>query len=129
MRARPDWTHTYKHGVILVDLKTCDDASNAGFARQIARMGYAFQAAWYIDVYEAATDIRVLAFLFAPVETEYPHACNVIQVDPADIDRAREINRELLTRFAQCQRSGHWPGYGDGVEQVSLPPWTWANRQ
>lgn len=122
-RCRPDWVHSTPHGVILVDCKTVGDASATEFARQIARKNYHCQDPWYWDGYEQASGIEVLGFVFVGVETAYPYACSVVMIDSAARDKGRQINRELLDRFAECQRTDRWPGYSDGVEVVELPRW------
>lgn len=76
-RCRPDWAHpTGDRGVILVDVKTCGDASPREFGRQVARKGYHRQAAFYSDGYEIASGKRVLGFVFVAVESTWPFAAS-----------------------------------------------------
>lgn len=126
-RCRPDWTHTVNpDGVILLDGKTCGDASPSEFARQIGRMGYHRQAAFYTDGYEAATGKTVLAFIFGAVEDKWPFASSAVMLDDESLERGRAENAELLERYAACRRANDWPGYGAGVELVTLPRWLTA---
>ena len=122
-RCRPDWVHPLETGgVILVDVKTCGAADPREFSRQIARMGYHRQAAWYSDGYEMASGAPVLAFIFAAVEMTWPYACSAVMLDDASLEKGRAENRALLDRFATCRRADTWPGYA-GVQLVSLPRW------
>ena len=123
-RCRPDWVHPVgDKGVILVDAKTCSDASPGDFARQIARKGYHRQAAWYSDGYSIASGLPVLGFVFVAIETTYPYAASAVMLDDDGLQKGRSDNRELLNRFALCSQSDTWPGYGDSVEQIALPRW------
>ena len=126
-KCRPDWVSPAGDGVVLVDGKTAQDASPEGFSRAVWNMGYWLQAAWYIDGFEAATGLRVLGFVFAVVESTWPHAAAAYMLDDDDLDAARRENRRLLNLYAECKRSGVWPGYSTDVSLIQLP--FWAQRQ
>lgn len=126
-KCRPDWTSPAGDGVILVDGKTCQDASQEGFGRAIWNMEYHLQAAWYSDGFEAATGQRVHGFVFAAVEPTWPHAAAAYMLGDDVLDHARRENRRLLNLYADCKRTGRWPGYGAGISLISLP--AWAQRQ
>lgn len=120
-RCRPDWVHPLEDGrVILADVKTYASASAAEFARQVDRMAYHRQAAWYSRGYEIASGIDVAAFIFIAIEDKWPFAARPFMLDDESLQCGRDENRALLGRFAQCQRTDTWPGYGDGVELISL---------
>lgn len=123
-KCRPDWVSPAgDDGVILVDGKTCQDASPEGFSKTVANFDYHLQAAWYSDGYELATGKRVHGFVFAAVESAWPHLAAAYMLDDEVMSRARAKNRELLDLYAQCRRSGEWPGYGRDVQVISLPAW------
>lgn len=126
-KCRPDWTSPAGDGVILVDGKTAQDASPEGFGRAIWNMGYHLQAAWYSDGFEAATGLRVHGFVFAAVESAWPHAAAAYMLGDDVMQAARRENRRLLNRYAECKRTGIWPGYGSAVQLINLP--AWASRQ
>lgn len=126
-KCRPDWTSPAGDGVILVDGKTCPDASPEGFARTAWNMGYLHAAAWYSDGYESATGLRVLGYVFATVEHDWPHVAAPYMVPEDVLDLARAENRRMLNLYAECKRTGTWPGYSAGVSLIQLP--VWAQRQ
>lgn len=126
-KCRPDWTSPAGDGVILVDGKTCPDASPAGFARTAWNMGYIHTATWYTDGFSAATGLRVHGYVFAAVEHDWPHLAKGWMVPDDVLDQARRENRRLLNLYAECKRSGRWPGYAPGIELITLP--AWAQRQ
>lgn len=122
-KCRPDWVSPAGEGVILLDVKTCQDASPAGFPRTIANFGYHRQAAWYSRGFEKASGLEVLGFVFACVEADYPHAAAAYMLDDASLDKADEENRRLLAAYAACKASGEWPGYPSAIQPLSLPAW------
>lgn len=120
-RCRPDWVHPcINGGVILIDVKTCGDASPDEFARQIYRKNYAKQAAFYSDGYEKASGKPVMAFIFAAVEATYPYAAAACMLGEESLDQGRRDYQSDLEVYARCLREDEWPGYS-GVTTVSLP--------
>lgn len=126
-KCRPDWASPAGDGVILVDGKTTQDASPEGFGRAIWNMGYHLQAAWYSDGYERASGKKVHGFVFAAVESAWPHVAAPYMLGDDVLDAARRENRRLSDLYAECRRSGQWPGYAAGVNLINLP--VWAQRQ
>lgn len=123
-RCRPDWVHDAGPArTIQVDVKTYSNASPFEFARQIARMRYHVQAAYYTDGYAQAADVDVMAFIFLAVETEYPYAASAVMLDDAALEQGRAEYRSNLDTYAACLKSGEWPGYPTGIQPVSLPVW------
>ena len=43
------------------------------------------------------------------------------------LDAARRENRRLMDTYAECKRTGVWPGYPAGINLINLP--AWAQRQ
>lgn len=122
-KARADWVHRTSRGVVLLDLKTTDDASPQAFGRSVARYGYHTQAAWYSDGWTHATGETVLGFVFAAVESSWPHAAAPYLIDDAGMEKAREQIAQLLDLHADCTAAGRWPGIADEIQTLSLPAW------
>lgn len=122
-RCRPDWTHTFGAGVVLMDVKTYSDASPAEFARQVARKSYHRQAAFYSDGYALASGQAVHAFVFLAVETEWPYAVSATMLDDEAVEKGRELYRDNLATYAECLKTGVWPGYSNAIDTISLPAW------
>src|SRR5690554_2808 len=109
---------------IAVDLKSCQDARPEEFSKSIYNYGYDLQAALYADAFEWATGKPIGAFEFAVVEKDMPHGHKLYLPDETMIQEGRRRYREALNLFAECERSGDWPGITcDGPELISLPSW------
>jgi len=128
-RCRPDClnrlfgTATAPASMVL-DVKSTKDASSLAVVENtIARYGYHHQADWYSRGVEQITGAPVAGFIFAFVESTYPFACRVVELDPQTRDIARQDNDDALALYAYCEREASWPGYSPVCEMVSLPRW------
>jgi hypothetical protein len=109
-------------GVTITDLKTTTCADARDFARAAASMAYHVQAAFYSDGWRACTGTD-LPFTFIVSESVAPHAVAVYRLDDAAIDSGRARYKSALQMFAECTRSGVWPGYADHLQTLELPRW------
>lgn len=120
-RCRPDF---YREDIgVIVDLKTTEDASQAGFTKSVANFRYAVQAAMYADGVETSTGVPVKAFAFIAVEKQPPYAVQCFQLDFQAMEAGRVTYQNLLLDLADCKISGKFPAYSDKVETISLPNW------
>lgn len=141
-RVRPDF---WRFDGIVGDLKTTEDASQEEFARSIAKWGYDVQHPYYLDTLnlaleQAAKDTgagaaefdartsrhptSAKAFVFVVVEKKFPHAVQAYVLDDESVAVGRAKYRKSLDTYAECVRTGIWPGYSDGsVQVISLPQW------
>lgn len=117
-RGRIDWDHPRA----IVDLKTTVNAAPAKFSRALVDYGYALQAAWYSDGYEAVTGTRK-PFVHVVVEKEPPHLVAVYQIDHDALVYGADKAAQARRIFAECESSGEWPAYSNEIELVSLPAW------
>lgn len=118
-KAKPD---AVVDGIIL-DLKTCVDASPAGFARSVAQFSYHMQAAFYIDGYAATHKSGARDFIFIAVESAAPHAVGLYRLDDAALAAGRREMRRAAELYRDCMQTGNWPGYAWDVTTLSLPAW------
>lgn len=127
-RCRPDW---WRLDGILVDVKTTEDASPAGFSKSIEKFRYHVQAAMYVDGARAALEASGNPWglaaphemVFVAIEKKPPHAVAVYRLDAEAIEIGRREMRRDLATYAQCLATGVWPAYGDSLMRISLPEW------
>lgn len=120
-KCRPDWM--INHGQILVDLKTTEDASPAGFQRSLASWRYHVQAAWYMRGVRMGIAADPEQFIFICVEKKPPYAVAVYASTPLVITAGARIADRDLQRLAECRATGSWPSYSDQIETIDLPKW------
>ena len=127
VKCKPDF-YNPKLGLI-IDLKTTDDASPAGFAKSIANYNYHVQCAFYSDILRNLGE-KVSKFLFIAVEKKEPYEVAFYELDTEAIEKGRERYKSLLSLWRHCVDKGEFFGYGefDGenykpVRTLSLPVW------
>ena len=128
-KCRADCLNESLSSPVIVDLKSCDDASTEVFMRHAITYGYDFQAAMYSDGIERNIQ-RAPLFVFIAVEKKPPYAVNILQADDMFILRGRKIYRELLDTYHECKESGNWYGYlgkNNQINCLTLP--AWASRE
>ena len=115
-KTRPDWHSEDRR--IVVDVKTCRDASRVEFAKAIANLDYHVQAAWNQDALGAQQ------FITIAVENTRPYAVAVYPASGGMIAAGQRRIEAAMTLLAECHASGRWPGYGDLVQEpIELPGW------
>jgi hypothetical protein len=124
-RARPDWL-SIGHDLIL-DYKTTDDANPDAFIRQIARMGYDTQAAFYTRGLQAVGSSAT--FVFLAQEIEPPYACSLIALSNAYLEIARAKVDKAIRTWRYCVGQNHWPAYTDRILYAEPPAWAMAEYE
>lgn len=105
-----------------VDLKTCVDASPAGFAKAVANFGYDIQASMTLDIC-ALLGLGIEHVIFIAVEKEPPYAVGVYELDHRALEVGRNKYRRLLNKYLLCVSEDRWPAYSPNVEYLALPVW------
>ena len=120
MRGRIDRIIKDGDQTILIDVKTTQDADPALFGRTAAKFGYDLQRAWYKHIWEALTGDTV-RFLHVLVGLDEPTTLSVVELDD-DFDwTGTELMNRALERYAECTRTGIWPGYPTAITEVGPP--------
>ena len=107
-------------GPILADLKTCRDASPAGFERHAWDMGYHIQAAWYLIGWDnCGADVRT-EFQFIAYERGVG-LVKVHRVSKSLLEVGISQAIAAFDRFRESSISGEWAGYESGVGTLEVP--------
>ena len=118
LKGRMDILATDTEGnTVIADVKTTQEASPAGFPREMAKWGYDQQAAFYTDLMGASF------FMFLAVEKEAPYAVGLYNLDAESIQIGREKNERNLAKLKLCQDLNDWPAYPQEITTISLPRW------
>ena len=114
-KCRPDWLSA--DGETIVDLKTCQDASAASFAKSVAQWSYQVQAAHYL------CGTLAKRFIFVAVEKSAPFATACYELDAQAMVHGSVLRHNALQRIQDCRAINEWPGYTDGIQTLQLPGW------
>jgi hypothetical protein len=126
-RIRPDYAvppcSMFPHGLI-VDGKSNADSSPVEFAKNAWNSEMYFQAAFYSDGFQQhfGTD-QPPVFAWLSQERDAPYATAYYSAPSDFVEYGRRRYRPLLALFAECLRTGQWPGYATTVQDLDLPAW------
>ncbi len=109
------------------DLKTTKNASPLPWARWARFAGYDVQAAWNLDLFNAATGRGIDIFEFVLSESEFPYQTGrrvCIQANSGDPEMdegsalvsGRRQYRKMMADYCKCLKSDFWPGFDDTDE-------------
>jgi hypothetical protein len=123
-RARFDYLHDgLGYGL---DLKSCRDGSDEGFARAVTSLEYDISAAHYISGAHAL-ERPLRSYIFLAQETEPPYVATPTILGDSFADAAFPDWRRAMNRLAGAVRSGRFPGYirnrPDGFRVLEAPPY------
>ena len=117
-RCRPDYLPP---SFVVPDYKTCEAADEESRRKAIFNYGYYQQAAWYLDGVKAVGIHKRPAFALVFQEKTPPYLVVVSQVEDIAIEWGRIRNRKAKAIFAECLKTGRWPGYAEEVVRDGLP--------
>jgi len=125
-KARIDRLLTAIEGYIVVDVKTGSEMTDHAFINNVARLGYAHQAAWYTRAVEAVTDTDVVGYSVIACEQTYPYAVRSFYFGEAVLAQANAHIDQLLAQYRYCRDMDEWPGYPTTRTIEALPAWAFA---
>lgn len=152
-RCRPD---LYRRDLgVIVDLKSTISAHPDAFAKSVINYGYHAQEAFYTDGWNALLNAKrkpdrkvkaktdedvdqelkgyapggVQGFVFLAWEKKSPYAFGVYELPPSIVEEGRAIMRRSLSKYAECRKANRWPGYSEGVQELSFKRWNYRLTQ
>lgn len=124
-RCRLDWWSADR--LTVVDYKATQGSANATtFERQVARMQYDLQDAFYLTLLEDEYPHLAgrIQFVFVVQEAKSPpFELALYQITEADREVARRKVAEGMRIWEKCLEEGRWAGYPKHIQRVSLPIW------
>jgi len=123
IKCRPDSYWDAKG--VLYDIKTCQDASPRGVAKDVGPSGYnyAIQAAFYLHVMDCAGH-KADQFVFVNVEKAAPYAVSTNILSPEYLAWGKQKMHETLHQIAEANQTQKWDtGWSATTNVVVLPRW------
>jgi hypothetical protein len=113
-RCRPDVLVVRPDFALAIDIKSTADVTPEEFKRRIEGNGYLLQDSHYSEGIRRTFKVEP-RFLFAAVETEWPHACAIYEIRQDDRATGWATRRETMRQIATCVETGDW---SDSWEQT-----------
>lgn len=129
-RARMDWLPTPTKGkrLIVADLKSARSVAPRELQKSIHEYGLHQQDDFYRrGCRELGIGDDNTSFVFVFVAKTPPYLVTVVELDHEARRIGKERNDRALAIYARCRETGYWPGFSEGIETLSLPPY--AERQ
>lgn len=115
----------YSPGLVW-DLKTTKDASPEWFERTLFAGGYHLQGAFYLRG-AAACQLRSTEYRMVAVEKDPPYQVAVYRLTDDVLQGASLEMDKALKAWAECLKTGIYPGYQAGVVDIGIPAWGWRS--
>ncbi len=125
-KCRPDFI-TDAHDIV-VDFKTCQDATEAAFVRAAERYHYHVSAAMTVDGIAAHTG-RIPRYIFLAIEPKAPYLTAAYEATEEDIRKGRSILRRALRTLQVCEQNCKWPGLSEEIKPLDVGRWRRANDE
>jgi hypothetical protein len=107
---------------LLVDLKT---TARIGGLREmtntIISRGYHWQAALYLDLWNAASGEKRNRFVICFIEVTAPHESAWVEISPALIEAGRAGYMNAIAKWQSCVAIDVWPRQHEGITIIEKP--------
>ncbi len=120
LKTRPDG-FIASAGVVL-DIKTCQDASPRGFERAVRNFRYCMQQAFYRYCLEIE-GIPTSNFIFIAIEKEKPHVTACYELSEKYEKFSRQEMMQTLFKIKTANEKGEYTTGWPDLETINLPPW------
>ncbi|MFT3806071.1 PD-(D/E)XK nuclease-like domain-containing protein [Arenimonas sp.] len=111
-----------------LDVKSCVDASPAGFGRAVANYTYDLQHAHYCDGFRA-NGLPLDNYILLAIENEAPYVCQPYFLDAESEQRGYSLRARGAEILKRCLDAGRFPGYSDDILRLSMPAWAFKSTQ
>jgi len=129
VKARLDWINLkLKSGKYIIDFKTTREGGRA-FLRACYDMNYDAQAAFYMDVFKAATGISIDGYGIVAAEKEPPYCVSYHGMTGEFLAIGRNKYMKALQLYDKCTRENNWPDYPQRFEPLVPEIWMYKNNE
>jgi hypothetical protein len=125
-KGRVDWLTRVGGETVLVGLKTTRDCRPFYFGKQAAQLNYAWQWAWYMNGFQTIKSVRP-KLVEIVVESAAPHDVAVFNVPDDILLQGEDEYNAALMLYAECEKSGNWPGAVPQETDLILPSWAFPS--
>lgn len=120
LKTRPDGLLA-EHGIV-IDIKTCQDASPEGFAKAVRNFGYDIQAAFYLHVLRLCK-IPAKQMIFICIEKDAPHVTACHELSEMYIRHAHNRMMDTLHNIKMAMDTDEFVTLWPDINTIHLPSW------
>lgn len=117
LKTRPDICQRKRN--VVVNLKTSKDGSPKAFSKDLVNLDYPMQACIEIKgCIDSGLMTDVDNYFWLNVEKLPPYNATIYEFDKADISSCTDELNYYLSRIAEAEKKGEWPGYTASADNV-----------
>jgi hypothetical protein len=105
---------------VIVECKTSRDAAEWQYAKDVDNFDYDAQSACYCEGVRSITG-KTPKHVFLVAESFAPFDCAEYTLTDRSLNTGLLKYRTMLKKYAECVKSGIWPGYPEGLKTLDLP--------
>lgn len=107
---------------VIIDLKTCRDASPKGFKQAVRNFNYHQQAAFYLDAAASAGMTEVDRFQFLAISKQHPYPYAIYELSAESIEYGRSLNEKAIDQMKHCEKTGIYTPFNlhNRIVEISL---------
>jgi PDDEXK-like uncharacterized protein DUF3799 len=94
------------------DFKTTVSVQWLALQKTIETFAYFQQGALVREGWRILFGRELNSFTLVFVQSRRPYSCRTVTLEPEDLDRGEQLNRQAIDRFVACLKSKTWPGPG-----------------
>lgn len=113
----------YRKSNTIFDIKTCQDASPEGFAKQIANFQYHIQAAHYAMGWRRVMGEKLDRFVFVAVESDFPHMVGIYTLDRNSLAAGQMAMEKAAKAYRHVLDGKVEKNYTSRIVEISIPSW------
>lgn len=117
-KCRVDCLTELGDNLLVVDLKSTENAQTDPFMKSAIKYGYDLQSAMYNKGVEINTGKKPI-FVFIAIEKKPPYAINILEADELLIRRGYDLFREYIGIYHDCKQTNNWYGYLGKFNQIN----------
>lgn len=113
---------------VIADLKSIKEASDHSIEQAIHNYGYHIQGDHFIDGLDTIMPAERLWILIF-VESSRPWGVRCKELGLATMELGKRERQRYLNLYAQCEKTGEWPGYPQGLELADVKDWVFRQEE
>ena len=125
MKGRADYVKIVGDQVLVLDLKTTQEATYDAFQRSIIKWDYSTQAQHYKRGFEHLYPDHEVSFIWVPVEKSPPYGCQIFQASEEIYAHGQRIREEGFRNLEHGEADPNQLNlpYSDEIQRMKLPGW------
>ncbi len=122
-KCRPDILMVDDNTAFVIDIKTCQDASERDFRYSLRKFNYHVQGSYYSEGVKSVLGVDKVVFLYIAIETKAPYGIAVYDLHKDTIEKTNKIWRKGLLRFKKYKDDNIVESYPEKIITINLNDW------